>query len=125
MMALLLMVLTILSIGIGVLLIWINLLDRKIAKLEISISSMQYQIDDVLCDINKLANKLYLEDLWHDTSEKPNKYEFILFEYVSNRNELKYFANYVTKGTYGMLQEFEKFGKCRWAYIKDLLPKTK
>ena len=62
-------------------------------------------------------------NVWHDTSEEPNKYEYILFEYVSHRRELKYFAEYVTKNTYGMLQEFEKFGKCRWAYIKDLLPK--
>lgn len=64
-----------------------------------------------------------IESLWHDVSEEPNKHEYILFEYISNRNELKYFAQYVTKNTYGILQEFEKFGKCRWAYISDLLPK--
>lgn len=59
---------------------------------------------------------------WHDTSEEPNKYEYILFEYISNKNELKYFAYYVTP--FGnVLHEFEKFGKCRWAYISDLLPK--
>lgn len=67
--------------------------------------------------------ELHPADVWHDTSEEPNKYEYILFEYVSNRRELKYFAEYVTKNSYGMLQEFEKFGKCRWAYVKDLLPK--
>lgn len=62
-------------------------------------------------------------NVWHDASEEPNKYEYILFEYISNQNELKYFAQYVTKNTYGILQEFEKYGKCSWAYISDLLPK--
>lgn len=62
-------------------------------------------------------------NVWHDTSQEPNKYEYILVEYISNRNELEYFAQYVTKNIYGTLQEFEKFGKCRWAYISDLLPK--
>lgn len=62
-------------------------------------------------------------NVWHDTSQEPNKYEYILVEYISNRNELEYFAQYVTKNTYGTLQEFEKFGKCRWTYINDLLPK--
>lgn len=62
-------------------------------------------------------------NVWHDTSQEPNKYEYILVEYISNRNELEYFAQYVTKNIYGTLQEFEKFGKYRWAYISDLLPK--
>ena len=65
----------------------------------------------------------HLVDVWHDASEEPNIYEYILFEYVSYRREIKYFAEYVAKNTYGALQEFEKFGKCRWAYIKDLLSK--
>lgn len=62
-------------------------------------------------------------DVWHDVSEEPSEYKYILFEYISKQRELKYFAQYVTKNTYGMLQEFERFGKCRWAYISDLLPK--
>ena len=61
-------------------------------------------------------------NVWHDLSEEPRNYEYILFEYISNRNELKYFAYYVTP--FGnALHEFEKFGKCRWAYISDLLQK--
>ena len=61
-------------------------------------------------------------DMWHDSSEEPRKYEYILFEYISNKNELEYFTYYVTP--FGnLLKEFEKFGKCRWAYISDLLPK--
>ena len=61
-------------------------------------------------------------NVWHDSSEEPRKYEYILFEYISNKNELQYFTYYVTP--FGnVLHEFEKFGKCRWAYISDLLPK--
>lgn len=62
-------------------------------------------------------------NVWHDSSEEPSKHKYILFEYVSKQKELKYFVQYVTKNTYGMLQEFEKFGKCRWVYIDELLPK--
>ena len=62
-------------------------------------------------------------NMWHDMSEEPRKYEYILFEYISNKNELKYFTQYVTLYDGNLLKEFEKFGKCRWAYINDLLPK--
>lgn len=51
-MVLLLIVLTILSIGICVLLIWINQLDKKIDKLKEEISDLKYQNDNILCDIN-------------------------------------------------------------------------
>ena len=61
-------------------------------------------------------------NVWHDTNEEPNNYEYILFEYISKQNELEYFTYYVTP--FGnVLHEFEKFGKCRWTYISDLLPK--
>ena len=61
-------------------------------------------------------------NVWHDMNDEPNKYEYILFEYISKKNELKYFTYYVTP--FGnVLHEFEKFGKCRWTYISDLLPK--
>ena len=62
-------------------------------------------------------------NMWHDMSEEPRKFEYILFEYISNKNELKYFTQYVTPYDGNLLKEFEKFGKCRWAYISDLLPK--
>lgn len=70
MMVLLLIVLT---IGICVLLIWINQLDRKIAKLEIRIGSMQYQIDDILCDIN-IVNQNIL-NTYGMLGEIKNEYE--------------------------------------------------
>ena len=63
------------------------------------------------------------KNVWHDLSEEPRKYEYILFEYISTKNELKYFTQYVTPYDGNLLKEFEKFGKCRWAYISDLLPK--
>lgn len=65
----------------------------------------------------------YPKNVWRDVSQEPNKYKYILVEYISNRNGLEYFVQYVTKNTYGTLQEFEKFGKCRWTYISDILPK--
>ena len=65
----------------------------------------------------------HLVNVWHDASEEQRKYEYILFEYISNKNELKYFAQYVTKNTYDTLKEFENFDKCRWAYISNLLSK--
>lgn len=45
-------------IGIGVLLTWNNDLHRKILKLEYKIECTQYQLDDILCDINGVKNMI-------------------------------------------------------------------
>lgn len=83
-----------------------------------------YKMRQKACDdIESIDAEPNLERLWHDVSEEPNNYEYILFEYISNKNELKYFTQYVTPYDCNLLKEFEKFGKCRWAYVKDLLPK--
>ena len=84
-----------------------------------------FDCEDMKCAFEEGAMQAdeYPKNVWHDVSREPNKYEYILVEYISNRNGLKYFAQYVTENTYGTLHEFEKFGKCRWAYIGDLLPK--
>ena len=87
----------------------------------------KHYYDDINCHNAFLHGVEWADEhpvnVWHEASEEPNKYEYILVEYVSNRRELKYFAEYVTKNSYGLLQEFKRFGKCRWAYITDLLPK--
>lgn len=78
--------------------------------------------ENVYVDGAKWAdNNPDLSSLWHDIKEEPKMYEYILFEYISNKNELKYFAVYVTKNTYGILQELGE--RCHWAYISDLSPK--
>lgn len=63
MIILLLMLLTIFSIGIGALLIFINELEKKIDKLERNISCEQYQLDDILCDINCVKNMISTYEL--------------------------------------------------------------
>ena len=50
-------------IGIGVLLTWINDLRRKILKLEYRIGCTQYQIDDILWDINGVKNMISTYEL--------------------------------------------------------------
>ena len=72
-MVLLLIVLAILSIGIYVLLIWINQLDKKITKLEEEISDLKYQNDDILCDIN-IVNRNVL-NTYGMLGEMKNEYE--------------------------------------------------
>lgn len=67
-----------------------------------------------------------LEDLWHDASEEPKKGEYILVEVVNTltpKDEIGHFVEYADKWVVNTMKT-EGF-KCRWAYIKDLLPKTK
>ena len=45
-------------------------------------------------------------NMWHDMSEEPRKYEYILFEYISNKNELKYFTQYVAPYDGNLLKVF-------------------
>ncbi|MGN1158041.1 MAG: hypothetical protein ACI4TK_17845 [Agathobacter sp.] len=52
MIELLLLLLIVSSIGIFVLLLWVNELERKIVKLENKICATQLQIDDALEDIS-------------------------------------------------------------------------
>ena len=99
--------------------------------LEKKIDYIQYQIDDVLCDINKLANKLYFEDVWHDASEEPNmKDKDIQIMYLDK------YSNYIHTGLLHSILEYyddelswnesvKKRGTVLWAYADDLLPKTK
>ena len=57
-------------------------------------------------------------NVWHDMNDEPNNYEYILFEYISKQNELKYFTYYVTP--FGnVLHEFEKFGKITYVEKRD------
>lgn len=65
-----------------------------------------------------------LSSLWHDASEEPKEEEFILIEVINTRleeDEVRYFVKYLRKWVVDSMKT-EGF-KCRWAYIKDLLPK--
>lgn len=65
-----------------------------------------------------------LSQLWHYPSEEPKEEEFILVEVVNTltpKNEIGYYAEYSKKWIVNSMKA-EGF-KCRWAYIKDLLPK--
>ena len=62
--------------------------------------------------------------LWHDASEEPKEEEFILLEVINTRSEgdeVKYFIEYSRKWVVDSMKT-EGF-KCRWVYVKDLLPK--
>ena len=65
------------------------------------------------------------KNIWHDTSEEPKEEEeFILLEVVNTltpKNEIGYYVEYTEDWVVNSMKT-EGF-KCRWAYIKDLLPK--
>lgn len=61
-------------IGIGVLLTWTNDLHRKIQKLENKIGFIQYQLDDILCDVN-IVNKNILNTYGMLSEMKQNQNE--------------------------------------------------
>lgn len=64
------------------------------------------------------------KNIWHDTSEEPKEEEFILLEVVNSltpKNEIGYYVEYTEDWVVNSMKT-EGF-KCRWAYIKDLLPK--
>lgn len=65
-----------------------------------------------------------LSQLWHDPSEEPKKGEYILVEVVNTltpKNEIGYYVEYTEDWVVNVMKT-EGF-KCRWAYVKDLLPK--
>lgn len=65
-----------------------------------------------------------LSQVWHAASEEPKNGEFILVEVVNTiptRNDTRYFIEYSEEWMVKLMKT-DGF-KCRWAYIKDLLPK--
>lgn len=64
------------------------------------------------------------KNIWHNTSEEPKEEEFILLEVVNTLTP-KYEIGYYVEYTEDWVVNSMKTGgfKCRWAYIKDLLPK--
>lgn len=66
----------------------------------------------------------FLKNLWHNADEEPKKNSYILIEVVINltpKNVIGYYVEYI-ENTPVKIMKTEGF-KCRWAYIKDLLPK--
>ena len=64
------------------------------------------------------------ENAWHDAYEEPKKGEYILVEVVNTltpKNEIGYYVEY-TEDCVVNVMKTEGF-KCRWACVKDLLPK--
>lgn len=87
-----------------------------------------YTEDDIRQAFEKGAmfadNNPDLSSLWHDASEEPKEEEFILLEVINTRSEgdeVKYFIEYSRKWVVDSMKT-EGF-KCRWVYVKDLLPK--
>ena len=141
MMEVLMILLAISIIGIWAFVVYMNYLNKRIDKLEPKIEILQYQIDDVLHDIdvvNRNVNQYYaslkrledekinaeqnLESLWHDAYEEPQgEYKIICqdeFDHVwltDWREAAKQHAS-----------GWEEYAACecivRWAYVKDLFP---
>ena len=64
------------------------------------------------------------KNVWHSSEEEPKKNRYILIEVVNTltpKDEIGYYVEY-TKNWVVNVMKTEGF-KCRWAYIKDLLPK--
>ena len=138
-----LMILLILSIsGVFLLVIYMNYLNKRIDKLEPKIEILQYQIDDVLHDIDVVNRNVIhyytslkriedekidavqnLESLWHDACEEPQgEYKIICqdeFEHVW----LTDWREVVKQHASG----WEEYAACEcivnWVYVSDLLPK--
>ena len=81
--------------------------------------------ENVYVDGAKWAdNNPDLSSLWHSANEEPEKHSSILIELINtltSQNEIGYYAEYAEEWVIGTMKT-EGF-KCRWAYIKDLLPK--
>lgn len=63
-------------------------------------------------------------NVWHYANKEPEKHSPILIEVINtltSQNEIRYYIEYVEEWVIGLMKT-EGF-KCRWAYIKDLLPK--
>ena len=69
-------------------------------------------------------NNPYLSSLWHDASEEPNGPYIVLCDGLDN---LQWIENYQhIDMSYANWKNYaDAFNINRWAYIKDLLPKTK
>lgn len=68
----------------------------------------------------------HLKNVWHSSEEDPKKNRYILIEVVNTltpKDKIGYYVEY-TKNWVVNVMKTEGF-KCRWAYIKDLLPKPK
>ena len=88
----------------------------------------KHYYDDINCHNSFLHGVEWADehpvDVWHDANEEPKEEEFILLEVINTRSEgdeVKYFIEYSRKWVVDSMKT-EGF-KCRWAYIKDLLPK--
>lgn len=138
----LIILLTVSISGIFLFVIYMNYLNKRIDELETKISTLQYQTDDVLHDIDvvnrnviqycaslkrledeKIDAAQNLESLWHDAHEEPQgEYEIICqdeFEHVwltDCREVVKQHAS-----------GWEEYAACEcivnWVYVSDLLPK--
>lgn len=90
--------------------------------------SKKYYGDDFNCYYAFLHGAEWADkhpvNMWHDASEEPKEEEFILLEVINTRSEedeVKYFIEYSRKWVVDSMKT-EGF-KCRWVYVKDLLPK--
>lgn len=64
------------------------------------------------------------KNVWHSSEEDPKKNRYILIEVVDTltpKNGIRYYVEYVEEWIIGCMKK-DGF-QCRWAYIKDLLPK--
>ena len=141
-MEVLMILLAISIIGIWAFVVYMNYLNKRIDKLEPKIEILQYQIDDVLHDIDvvnrnviqycaslkrledeKIDAAQNLESLWHDSYEEPQgEYKIICqdeFEHVwliDWREVVKHHAS-----------GWEEYAACEcivhWAYVSDITPK--
>ena len=138
----LMILLAISIIGIWAFVVYMNYLNKRIDKLEPKIEILQYQIDDVLHDIDVVNRNVIhyytslkrledekidavqnLESFWHDACEEPQgEYKIICqdeFEHVwltDWREAAKQHAS-----------GWEEYAACecvvRWAYVSDITPK--
>lgn len=138
----LMILLAISIIGIWAFVVYMNYLNKRIDKLEPKIEILQYQIDDVLHDIDVVNRNVIqycaslkrledenidaaqnLESLWHDAYEEPQgEYKIICqdeFEHVW----LTDWREVVKQHTSG----WEEYAACEcivhWAYVSDITPK--
>lgn len=68
----------------------------------------------------------FLKNVWHSSEEEPKKNRYILIEAINTltpNNKIQYYAEY-TEDCWRNIMKKEGF-QCRWAYIKDLIPKNK
>ena len=141
-MEVLMILLAISIIGIWVFVVYMNYLNKRIDELGTKISTLQYQTDDVLHDIDvvnrnviqycaslkrledeKIDAEQNLESLWHDAHEEPqNSSELIVYKYKD-----KYFWFTIKRDINRFYGSWNKFVAdeqlIQWAYVSDLFPK--